>query len=462
MRVEVMSRFQGPKAQQGIIAALKEGKVDIVIGTHRLLSKDVGFAKLGLIIVDEEHRFGVKHKERLKQLKLETDVLTLTATPIPRTLHLALAGLRDMTLMQTPPRDRSPVLTFVEPWDDGLIDEGISRELDRGGQVFFVHNRIETIEAIADHVRRVVPRARVGVGHGQMHARQLEKVMEQFVSGEVDVLVSTLIVESGLDVPNANTMFVNRADHLGLAQLYQLRGRVGRSHRRAYCYLMVPDTVDEDAERRLKVLEHHTELGAGYRVALKDMELRGAGNLLGPEQSGFVQAVGFDLYLRMLDETVRRVMRGDNAPPPPPADVSLDQPAFLPDEYIPSQDAKLDVYRRLSTIVDSAAIEDVRLEIRDRFGPLPAAAEAFFHVAQLRVLGAALGIEGIMVRTDEARVTFRDDALPRMKPLAASFKDVQFQVDVRRVQPLSLKLTRLGGSPILEGLVRALRTIVLP
>ncbi len=461
MRVEVMSRFQGPKAQQEVVTALKEGKVDIVIGTHRLLSKDVGFAKLGLIIVDEEHRFGVKHKERLKQLKLETDVLTLTATPIPRTLHLALAGLRDMTLMQSPPRDRSPVLTFVEPWDDGLIDEGISRELDRGGQVFFVHNRIETIEAIADHVRRIVPRARVGVGHGQMHARQLEKVMEQFVTGEIDVLVSTLIVESGLDVPNANTMFVNRADHLGLAQLYQLRGRVGRSHRRAYCYLMVPDAVDEDAERRLKVLEHHTELGAGYRVALKDMELRGAGNLLGPEQSGFVTAVGFDLYLRMLDETVRRVMRGDNAPPPPPADVSLDLPAYLPDDYIPSQDAKLDVYRRLSTIAESPAIEDVRLEIRDRFGPLPPPAEGFFHVAQLRVLGASLGIEGIMVRGDEARVTFRDDALPRMKPLAASFKDVQFQVDVRRVQPLSLKLTRLGGSPILEGLVRALRTIVV-
>ncbi|MFI5244447.1 MAG: transcription-repair coupling factor [Gemmatimonadales bacterium] len=460
IRVEVMSRFRGPKAQREIIAALKAGAVDIVIGTHRLLSKDVGFASLGLIIVDEEHRFGVKHKERLKQLKLETDVLTLTATPIPRTLHLALAGLRDMTLMQTPPRDRSPVLTFVEPWDDGLIDEGIARELDRGGQVFFVHNRIETIEAVADHVRRIAPNARVGVAHGQMHAHALEKVMERFVSGEVDVLVSTLIVESGLDVPNANTMFVNRADHLGLAQLYQLRGRVGRSHRRAYCYLMVPDSVDDDAERRLKVLEHHTELGAGYRVALKDMELRGAGNLLGPEQSGFVQAVGFDLYLRMLDETVRRVMRGDNAPPPPPADVALDLPAFLPDEFIPSQDAKLDVYRRLSTISDVAAIEDVRLEVRDRFGPLPAPAAAFFLVAQLRVLGASLGIEGILVRGDEARVTFRDDALPRMKPLAASFKDVQFQVDVRRVQPLSLKLMRLGGSPVLEGLVRALRTTV--
>ena len=460
VRIEVMSRFRDPKTQRETLAALKAGKVDIVIGTHRLLSKDVEFGKLGLIVVDEEHRFGVKHKERLKQLKLETDVLTLTATPIPRTLHQALAGLRDMTLMQTPPRDRSPVLTFVEPWDDGLIEEGIARELDRGGQVFFVHNRIETIDAVADHVAKVVPRARVAVGHGQMRERDLERVMARFVAGEVDVLVSTLIVESGLDVPNANTMFVSRADHLGLAQLYQLRGRVGRSHRRAYCYLMVPDSVDEDAERRLKVLEHHTELGAGYRVALKDMELRGAGNLLGPEQSGFVHAVGFDLYLRMLDETVRRLMRGDNAPPPPPADVALDVPAFLPDEYIPSQDAKLDVYRRLASLADPAGIEDVRAEVRDRFGALPREAAAFFSVALLRVIGATLGVEGILVRGDEARVTFRDDALPRMKPLAAAFRDVQFQVDVRRVQPLSLKLSRLGGSPLLEGLVRALRTIV--
>src|SRR5690606_15910613 len=255
VRLAVMSRFQTPKQQAAALKELAEGKVDVVIGTHRLLSTDVQFQSLGLIVVDEEHRFGVKHKERLKQLRLETDVLTLTATPIPRTLHQSLAGLRDMTLMQTPPRDRSPVLTFLEPWDDGLIEEGIARELDRGGQVFFVHNRIETIEAISDHIRRIVPRARVGVGHGQMKERELEVIMKQFVDGELDVLVSTLIVESGIDVPNANTMFVNRADRLGLAQLYQLRGRVGRSHRRAYCYLIVPEYTDEDAERRLRVLE---------------------------------------------------------------------------------------------------------------------------------------------------------------------------------------------------------------
>ena len=308
LRVAALSRFQGPKEQAATLVELKEKKIDVVIGTHRLLSEDVQFADLGLIVVDEEHRFGVKHKERLKRLKLQTDVLTLTATPIPRTLHLSLAGLRDMTVMQTPPRDRSPVLTYVEPWDDGLIDEGIARELDRGGQVFFVHNRIETIQAHADHVKRIAPRARVGVAHGQMRERELEEVMHAFVNGSIDVLVSTMIVESGLDVPNANTMFVNRADHFGLAQLYQLRGRVGRSHRRAYCYLMVPDSIDPNAERRLQVLEHHTELGAGYRIALKDLEMRGAGNLLGAEQSGFVQAVGFDLYLRMLEDTVRRLM----------------------------------------------------------------------------------------------------------------------------------------------------------
>ncbi|MEP6621601.1 MAG: TRCF domain-containing protein, partial [bacterium] len=405
-------------------------------------------------------RFGVKHKERLKQLKLETDVLTLTATPIPRTLHLSLAGLRDMTLMQTPPRDRSPVLTFVEPIDDGLIDEGISRELDRGGQVFFVHNRIETIVGMADHIRRIVPRARIAVAHGQMKERELEDIMHRFVSGEIDVLVSTLIVESGLDVPNANTMFVNRADHLGLAQLYQLRGRVGRSHRRAYCYLLVPDSVDADAERRLQVLEHHTELGAGYKIALKDMEMRGAGNLLGAEQSGYVHAVGFDLYLRMLDETVNRLMRGDAAPKPQPSDVSMDIPAYLPDDYIESQESKLDVYKRLAKFETPEEIEALRGEVRDRFGPLPATAEAMLSMALLRIVGGALGIEGILVRGEEARITFRDSALPRMKGLSAAFHEVQFQAEVRRAHPLSLKLTRLGGAQLLEGLVRALRAVV--
>jgi transcription-repair coupling factor (superfamily II helicase) len=460
IRVETLSRFQTPKEQVDLLADLVASKVDILIGTHRILSDDVRFADLGLIVVDEEHRFGVKHKEKLKQLRLATDVLTLTATPIPRTLHLSLAGLRDMTLIQTPPRDRSPVLTFVEPWDDALIEEGIAREVDRGGQVFFVHNRIDTIEAIADHVRRLAPRARVAVGHGQMRERDLEEVMRKFVGAEVDVLVSTMIVESGLDVPNANTMFVHRADHFGLAQLYQLRGRVGRSHRRAYCYLMVPDAVDDDAERRLQVLEHHTELGSGYRVALKDLELRGAGNLLGPEQSGFVQAVGFDLYLRMLDETVKRLMRGDGAPKLAPAEVSMDAPTYLPDDYVPLQEAKLDVYRRLTTLSETADVDALRDELRDRFGPLPPPAQAFLAAAKLRVLGAHLGAETILVRGEEARITFREDAVPRLKGLTAAFHDVQFQAEVRRAHPLSLKLTRQGGASLLDGLVRALGSLL--
>jgi transcription-repair coupling factor (superfamily II helicase) len=459
LRVEALSRFQSASEQKAILADLAAKKVDVVIGTHRLLSPDVQFAELGIIVIDEEHRFGVRHKERLKQLRLETDVLTLTATPIPRTLHFSLAGLRDMTLMQTPPRDRSPVLTFVEPWDDGLIEEGINRELDRGGQVFFVHNRIETIEAIKDHVKRLVPRARVAVGHGQMREHELEEVMRRFVNGEVDVLVSTMIVESGLDVANANTMFVNRADSFGLAQLYQLRGRVGRSHRRAYCYLMVPDAIDPEAERRLQVLEHHTELGSGYRVALRDMEMRGAGNILGPEQSGFVQAVGFDLYLRMLDEQVRVLRHAAGAPKTVPAEVSFDVPVYLPDEYVPLPEAKLDIYRRLTRLTDANEVDALKAEVRDRFGVLPPPAEAFFAQAILRLVGGALRVEGILVRGTEARVTFRADAVPKMKGLSAAFHDVQFQIEVRRTQPLSLKLTRLGGAELLGGLVRALRQV---
>lgn len=459
VRIAGLTRFLAPAEQQRVLAELEKGTIDIVIGTHRLLSPDVRFASLGLVVVDEEHRFGVQHKERLKQLRLETDVLTLTATPIPRTLHLALAGLRDVTLMQTPPRDRSPVLTYVEPWDDELIVEGISRELDRGGQVFFVHNRVETIRAVADHVARLVPRATVAVAHGQMKERDLEAVMRRFVGGEVDVLVSTVIVESGLDVPNANTMFVHRADQLGLAQLYQLRGRVGRSHRRAYCYLLVPDTVDPDAERRLKVLQHHTELGAGYWIALKDLELRGAGNLLGPEQSGFVQAVGFDMYLRLLDDTVRRLRDGSAATAAAPAEVSLDVPAYIPDEYVASDEVKLDIYRRLTNARDGAALDTLRSELRDRFGPLPAPVQALLSSTALRLLGGELGIASILVHGDEARVTFRETAVPRLKGLQAAFHEVQFLAEVRRTHPLSLKLTRQGGSRIVDGLVWALRAL---
>ena len=464
VRIDVLSRFRGPKETTALVQRIAAGEVDVVIGTHRLLSPDVTFKDLGLLIVDEEHRFGVRHKERLKTLKLSVDVLTLTATPIPRTLHLSLAGLRDLALLETAPKDRSPVLTFVEPWDDALLEEALARELDRGGQVYFVHNRIETIDTIAARVQALAPRARLAVAHGEMREQDLEAVMGRFVRAEVDVLVSTMIVESGLDVPNANTMIVDRADRLGLAQLYQLRGRVGRSHRRAFCYLLVPDQVDAQAEERLQVLEHHTDLGSGYRIALRDLELRGAGNLLGGEQSGHVQAVGFDMYLRWLEETVRGLKAGDGgrrqreefAPP----DVTLDAPAHLPDEYVSDDDTKLDLYRRLARAEQPGEIHAVRDELRDRFGPLPPEAERLLLVAELRALGARVGLETILIKGEEARLTFRRDAAPRLAGLQVALEAVQFEADVRRAVPLSLRLRRLGGESIGPGLVRALTAVL--
>ena len=466
VRIEVLSRFRNAKETTTLVQRIVAGEVDIVIGTHRLLSPDVTFKDLGLLIVDEEHRFGVRHKERLKTLKLSVDVLTLTATPIPRTLHLSLAGLRDLALLETAPKDRSPVLTFVEPWDDALLEEALARELDRGGQVYFVHNRIETIDTIAARVQSLAPssRARLAVAHGQMREQDLEGVMGRFVRGEVDVLVSTMIVESGLDVPNANTMIVDRADRMGLAQLYQLRGRVGRSHRRAFCYLLVPDQVDAQAEERLQVLEHHTDLGSGYRIALRDLELRGAGNLLGGEQSGHVQAVGFDMYLRWLEETVRGLKSGDGGSRKreefSPPDVTLDAPAHLPDEYVAEDDMKLELYRRLARAEQPGEIHAVRDELRDRFGPLPPEAERLLLVAELRALGARAGLETILIKGDEARLTYRRDAAPRLAGLQVALEAVQFEADVRRAVPLSLRLRRLGGESIGPGLVRALTAVL--
>ena len=464
VRIEVLSRFRSPKDTKLVTRRLETGEVDVVIGTHRLLSRDVRFHDLGLLIVDEEHRFGVRHKERLKALKLAVDVLTLTATPIPRTLHLSLAGLRDLTLLETPPKDRSPVLTFIEPWDDGLIEEALARELDRAGQVYFVHNRIETIDTIAERVRALAPpRARIAVAHGKQKEAELDAVMARFVRGEVDVLVSTMIVESGLDVPNANTMIVNRADQLGLAQLYQLRGRVGRSHRRAYCYLLVPDLVDADAEQRLRVLEHHTDLGSGYRIALRDLELRGAGNLLGGAQSGHAQAVGFDTYLRWLQETVEAVKSGkgdEGQRSRVPPEVILDLPAHLSDAYVPDEAVKLDLYRRLARAEAPSEIQAVREELRDRFGPLPDDAQRLLLVSELRALGARIGLEMVLVKGDEARLTFARDASPRLAGLTAALDMVQFEAEVRRAAPLSLRLRRLGGEPIGSGLVRALTAVL--
>ena len=460
VRLVTLSRFRTAKDQKAALADLAAGTLDVVIGTHRLLSPDVQFKDLGLIVVDEEHRFGVEHKERLKKLRLAVDVLTLTATPIPRTLQLSLAGLRDLTLIETPPRDRSPVLTYVEPWDDELLAEAMARELDRGGQVYFVHNRIETIETVAERLRRVVPRAVVAVAHGEMRPRALDEVMRRFVAGEVGVLCSTMIVESGLDVPNANTMIVHHAEQLGLAQLYQLRGRVGRSHRRAYCYLLVPDDVDRAGEARLQTLVHYTELGAGYRIALKDLELRGAGNILGAEQSGFALSVGVDVYLRMLEDTVRSLKGEGRGVVSAPPEVLLDRAALLPDAYVSDDAAKLDLYRRLARGQSSGEIEKLREEMVDRFGRPPAEAEALVALTHLRVIGARLGLETVLVRGDDARLVFRAGATPRLANLTAAMDEVQFDAEVRRAAPLVMKLRRLGGMPLVAGLVRALSRAV--
>jgi transcription-repair coupling factor (superfamily II helicase) len=457
--INALSRFRTAREQADVLAKTKRGEIDIVVGTHRLLSPDVEFRDLGLLIVDEEQRFGVKHKERLKQLRTAVDVLTLTATPIPRTLHFSLLGLRDMTLIQTPPRDRQPIITHVLPWSDAIIEDAIRRELDRGGQVFFVHNRVETIGTLAQRVQGLVPEARIGIAHGQMKEKELEQAMSLFVHGEIEILVATAIIESGLDVPRANTLIVHRSDQFGLSQLYQIRGRVGRSHHRAYCYLLIPDDVTDEAEKRLRVLEHHTELGSGYGIALKDLELRGAGNILGASQSGFAHAVGFDTYMRLLERTVSR-LKGDGRPSERAiADVSVEGAALIPDEYVPDEAQKLHLYRRLTKLETVEEVDVLRRELRDRYGPLPAEADTLLATAALRHLGTRLGIERILVRPWETRINFRAGVSVRMAALQSAFAERQLEVEMARPMPLSLVLHRRGAEPITDSLIAALKSL---
>jgi transcription-repair coupling factor (superfamily II helicase) len=459
VKIGALSRFRTPKQQKDLIAELADGAVDIVIGTHRLLSKDVLFKDIGLLIVDEEQRFGVRHKERLKRLRATIDVLSLTATPIPRTLYLSLSGIRDLSLIRTPPRDRMPIFTNVLPWSDTMIADALHRELDRGGQSFFLHNRLDTIYTVAEELRALVPDARIEVAHGQMNPGELDEVMRAFVDGEVDVLVCSSIIENGLDVPNANTLIVDRADRFGLAQLYQIRGRVGRSDRRAYCYLLVPSDVSEDAERRLKVLEHYTELGSGYSVALRDLELRGAGNLLGADQSGFAQQVGLDAYMRLLRKTIARIEKGEEAVDRPDPEVALSGAAFLPDDYVSDSSQKLHLYRRLSKIGGLAEIDSLKAEMIDRFGPLPVEVERLMDATILRVLGREVGVERILVRAGSARLTFRGDVVPKMAALEGPLRQRHARLEVRRVQPLSVRLEHDGSESIVETLTVALAAL---
>ncbi|HET6745244.1 MAG TPA: transcription-repair coupling factor, partial [Candidatus Limnocylindria bacterium] len=407
IEVGMLSRFVPKREQERIVAGTADGSVDILIGTHRILSRDIGFADLGLLVVDEEQRFGVAHKERIKSFRKEVDVLTLSATPIPRTLHLSLVGIRDLSVIETPPEARLPIQTRIAEDDDGLVRDAINRELDRGGQVFFVHNRVETIESAAERVRALVPRAKIAIGHGQMAEGMLERVMLDFDAGRFDVLVCTTIIESGLDIPNANTIIINRADTFGLAQLYQLRGRVGRSDRRAYAYLLHRrgHPLSSVARKRLHAIFSASDLGAGYQIALSDLEIRGAGNILGAEQHGFMAAVGFELYTRMLAEAVD-VRRG-RVVGVEPAPVRLDLPgsAYLPDTYVGDAGAKLEMYRRFAAIRSDADAEQLRGELRDRFGPIPEPVEGLFRAVAVRMAAEAAGVPE--VRAEARLVTFK-------------------------------------------------------
>src|SRR4029077_12676910 len=408
--IEMISRFRSPKQQKEILQRVEAGKIDILIGTHRLISKDVKFADLGLLVVDEEQRFGVRHKERLKQMRKQVDVLTMSATPIPRTLHMSLVGLRDMSVIETPPKDRIAIQTVVANWDEKLIRSALEQELDREGQIYFVHNRVDTIWEIAAKLQTLVPRARIMVGHGQMSEGELEKVMLKFMRHEADILVATTIIENGLDIPLCNTILINRADRFGLSELYQLRGRVGRSNRRAYAYLLLPAEVDLSpiARRRLAALKEFSDLGAGFKIAALDLELRGAGNLLGGEQSGHIEAVGFELYTQMLDRAVRE-MKGEVAPDEAETHLNLGLNIRIPADYIPEENQRLRMYKRVAGVETDGQLSDVAAELEYRYGPPPPAVRNLLEYASLKLLCMRVGVNAVERKRDIVNFKFRQN-----------------------------------------------------
>ena len=417
--IEMISRFRTARQQKEILQRVEAGKVDILIGTHRLLSKDVKFTNLGLLIVDEEQRFGVRHKERLKQMRKDVDVLTMSATPIPRTLHMSLVGLRDMSVIETPPRDRIAIQTVVAAWDETLIRSSIEQELERGGQVYFVHNRVDSIFEIAAKVQELVPRARIMVGHGQMSERELEKVMLKFMHHEADVLVATTIIENGLDIPLCNTIIINRADRYGLSELYQLRGRVGRSNRRAYAYLLLPPELELTplARRRLAALKEFSDLGAGFKIAALDLELRGAGNMLGGEQSGHIEAVGFELYTSMLERAVRE-LKGEVAAEEVEAQLNLGLNIRIPAEYIAEENQRLRMYKRIAGVENESQLADVRSELEDRYGEPPQPVRNLLDYATLRLLCNRVGVTRVERKRDLVNVNFTQNAAVEPEKLA--------------------------------------------
>src|SRR6266704_1850506 len=454
--IEMISRFRSAKQQKEILQKVEAGKIDILIGTHRLLSKDVKFADLGLLVVDEEQRFGVRHKERIKQMRKQVDVLTMSATPIPRTLHMSLVGLRDMSVIETPPKDRIAIQTVVASWDDKLIQSALEQELDRGGQVYFVHNRVDTIWEIAAKLQELVPRAaRITVGHGQMSEGELEKVMLKFMHHEADILVATTIIENGLDIPLCNTILINRAERLGLSELYQLRGRVGRSNRRAYAYLLLPSEIELTpiARRRLAALKEFSDLGAGFKIAALDLELRGAGNLLGGEQSGHIEAIGFELYTQMLDRAVRE-MKGETAPEEAETQLNLGLNIRIPVDYIPEENQRLRMYKRVAGVETESQLNDVRAELQDRYGEPPPAVRNLLDYAALKLLAVRVGASGIDRKRDLVNIKFRQNAgidPGRLAKFVSSQRGAQFTPDG------NLKFSlKVSGAPEILGQLRSL------
>ena len=454
--IEMISRFRNAKQQKEILQKTEAGKIDILIGTHRILSKDIKFSDLGLLIVDEEQRFGVRHKERIKQMRKQVDVLTMSATPIPRTLHMSLVGLRDMSVIETPPKDRMAIQTIVANWDEKLIQSAIEQELERGGQVYFVHNRVESIWEIAAKLQTMVPKARVAVGHGQMSEGELEKVMLKFMHHEADILVATTIIENGLDIPLCNTILINRADRLGLSELYQLRGRVGRSSRRAYAYLLLPSEIELTpiARRRLAALKEFSDLGAGFKIAALDLELRGAGNLLGGEQSGHIEAIGFELYTQMLERAVRE-MKGEAAPDEAETQLNLGLNIRIPGDYIPEENQRLQMYKRVARVETESQLGNVGAELEDRYGPPPPPVRNLLDYASLKLLCMRVGVNAIDRKRETVTFKFRQNAAVDPEQLArfvSAQRGAQFTPD--GMLKFALKATAA------EDVLRALRTVL--
>ena len=463
VHVEVLSRFKTAAEQKKILQDLKEGSIDVIVGTHRLLAKDVEFKDLGLLVVDEEQRFGVTHKEAIKRLKQSIDVLTLTATPIPRTLHMSMVGIRDMSLLQSPPEERYPVQTYVVEYSDGLVRDAIMRELGRGGQVYVLYNRVQTIEVMYARLKRLVPEARIAVGHGQMREHALEDVMLDFYEGKFDVLLCTTIIEAGLDVQRANTLIVCNADQFGLSQLYQLRGRVGRSNRLAYAYLTVsPNKVlTETADKRLNAIREFTEFGSGFRVAMRDLEIRGAGNLLGSQQSGFMASVGYDMYVKMIEDAVRE-MRGDTSMGDVETRVDVKVDAYLPQEYVSNDMLRVEMYKKIASIRSQDSRDDLIEELIDRFGDPNRPVMNLIEIASLKALCERIGIDYVTSRGFDLMMRFSISADIDLVRVLEAIRKYPDDLHMLGGNPPTLVYTKKNAAPeeLLRGAVDVMQKVI--